>query len=108
MVFTKSLCGRGVERPILPQGNPFCCPPRQLARFNNRPEDHVRLNVAADAKVKAAAVESPAKTVDNKPKASVSNATADKLSPEVAADLYKDMKLGRDFEEMYALYSLHS
>lgn len=46
-------------------------------------------------------MESPANAaVDSKPKTKTSANNPEKITPEEAADIYRDMKLGRDFEEM--------
>ena len=45
----------------------------------------------------SAAVEAPPKEPTKKSKVSTQSA---ELTPEEAADVYRDMKLGRDFEEM--------
>lgn len=61
----------------------------------------MRRKITVHARVKAAAVESPA-TIDSKPKTKTSAKGSPEITPEEAADLYRDMKLGRDFEEMCA------
>ena len=74
---------------------------KQYPGLHRRHSCNLRSNVAVHARVKAATVESPANAAtDSKPKAKSTSSSSSKLTPEDAADMYRDMKLGRDFEEM--------
>lgn len=68
---------------------------------HHRSACHIASKVAVYARVKAATVETPSNTaVDSKIKPRLAANTSSKITPEEAADMYRDMKLGRDFEEM--------
>ena len=103
MSLSRPVVGRGVDRCFTAHGSHFCCHSQIFAQKQGAPSNG-RRNVLVSAKVKAAAVESPSKTsIDSKPKPTTSATSSDKITPEEAADMYRDMKLGRDFEEMCVL-----
>ena len=96
MAFTHTFSGKCIDGLLTPPGLRLDYQRSSLRHASTRRYS----TVVAAAKVKAATVDAPSKTpVDGKSKSSSSSSSA-KITPEEATDIYKDMKLGRDFEEM--------
>lgn len=102
MALSHRLLKCSLEQLVIPHVPQARCPGQCNRKASHL--SHGRRKIAANAKVKAATIESPAKTsIDNKPKPTSTGSSSEKITPEEAVDLYRDMKLGRDFEEMYAV-----
>ena len=92
--------GRSLDRSMIAPGTRLR-PRKQYLGPHYEAYTNLRSDVAVNARVKAATVESPANAaIETKPKAKSPSSSSSKLTPEEAADVYRDMKLGRDFEEM--------
>ena len=103
MAFAQGLGGRTSEAMMPSRG--FGCTgqtsPCQSAKVHPTQANIAQLGRrGVSISAKAAAVEAPSK-VTTKP-SSPPGKNGALISPEVAQDLYKDMKLGREFEEMCA------
>lgn len=98
MMNLQAKCGRYMDRSLAAPGSQLRHQ-NQCSGLHHESAHTVRRKITVHARVKAAAVESPA-TIDSKPKTKTSAKGSPEITPEEAADLYRDMKLGRDFEEM--------
>ena len=103
MAFAQGLSGRTGEA-VMPSrgfgctGQPSPCHSAKVHSAQTNLAQLGRRGVSISAK--AAAVEAPSKLTTKPSSAPGKNGAL--ISPEVAQDLYKDMKLGREFEEMCA------